>query len=148
MPVIRGLIQGDGPLIRVAIGWSAANARRLRAALRPVPPPVETLAILDSGAQATCMDGSVVQTLGLPLGGFTFANVPAGGGLTLGVQHDASLTILHPSGNAHLNLLIPDIPVLELPIGTLGYQMLIGRDVLDRCRFVYHGPRGKYRLAY
>jgi hypothetical protein len=134
--------------VRVALGWSAANVRQLRAALRPVPPPVDVQALVDSGAQVTCIDSTVVQTLGLPLGGFTLANIPASSGLTLGVQHDASLTILHPSGNAPLNLVLPDIPVLELAIGMLGYQALIGRDVLDCCRFVYHGPRGKFQLAY
>jgi hypothetical protein len=146
MPVIKGLIQADGPIVSVALGWSALNVRTLRAALRPIPPPVDAHALLDSGAEVTCIDHSLVHTLGFPLGGFTLANVPASGGLTLGIQHDVSLTIVHPSGNALLNLVLPDVPVLELSLAPLGYQVLIGRDVLNRCRF--HGPRGRLRLAY
>jgi hypothetical protein len=120
----------------------------LRAALQPVPPPAEVRAILDSGAEVTCIDGSVVQTLGFPVGGITLANVPAAGGLTIGLHHDVNVTLVHPSGDPRQDLVVEDWPVIELRLRPLGYQVLVGRDVLNRCRFVYHGPRGRFRLAY
>jgi hypothetical protein len=94
------------------------------------------------------LDTSLVQTLGLPVDGITLANLPAGGGWTPAAKHDAAVTILHSSGDPHLNLVVTDLIVVELSLSTLGYEVLIGRDVLARCRFLYNGPRGWYRLAY
>jgi hypothetical protein len=68
--------------------------------------------------------------------------------LTFGSQHDTALTILHASGNAKDHLVIGDLLVLEVPLTVLGYQALVGRDVLARCRFLSHGPGGRFRLTY
>jgi hypothetical protein len=64
----------------------------------------------------------------LPIGGFVLANVPAHGGLTFATQHDASLVVPHPSGDARLSLTIHDLLVVELAIGVLGYEALLGRE--------------------
>jgi hypothetical protein len=41
-----------------------------------------------------------------------------------------------------------DHPVLEQPLGQLGYQLLIGRDVLAACLFIHDGPASRFTLAY
>lgn len=148
MPIIKGTVAAEGALVRVSIGWSSTSTRSLRAALKPIPPPVDTRALLDSGAAATCLDSSLVQTLAPPQAGMTLANLPATGGMTGGSLYEIRLTIIHPSGNAHSNLVVPDLIVLELPIGALGYQVLIGRDLLKRCRFFYDGPKDRFFLSY
>ncbi len=148
MPVLRAALQAEGALVDVLVGWSTARAQALRTALRPVPPPVPARAVLDSGAEVTCIDSSLVQTLGLLPKGFTLANLPTVGGLTLGMEYDVSLTVLHPSGDARFHLVVSDLVVVELALGVLGYQALIGRDVLAVCKFLYDGPRGRFRLAY
>jgi len=94
------------------------------------------------------MDASVVQAMNLPLHGMTPVNLPVAGGLTIGMQYEAGLTIVHPSGNSTLNLVISDLILIEVPLGPLGYQALIGRDVLAQCHFQYHGPKGRFRLSY
>ena len=142
MPVLTGPLQDDGPLVEVVLGWSASRARQLRAALRPVPPPLQTRALLDTGAETTCIDASLIQQLGLPFGGTAPVNLPAHGGFTFSSVHDASITILHPSGRARDHLAVLDLSVLELDLAALGYQALLGRDLLARCRFVYDGPKG------
>ena len=38
--------------------------------------------------------------------------------------------------------------VQELPISQLGYDVLIGRDLLASCRFVYDGRTGQFELSY
>ena len=148
MPVLTGMLQHDGPLVDVAFGWSAVAGKQERAALRPVPPPLRARALVDTGAEITCVDAALIQQLGLPFGAFVPANLPAHGGLTFGVLHDASLAILHPSGNARDHLTLLNLSVLELSLSSLGYQACIGRDVLARCRFLYHGPRNAFRLRY
>ena len=148
MPVLRGQLQNEGALVEVLLGWSAARAQQLRAALRPVPPPLQTRALLDTGAEVTCVDTSLIQQLGLPFGGTVPANLPAHGGLTFTALHNASLIILHPSGQTRDHLAVVNLSVLELSLAPLGYRALIGRDVMTRCRFLYDGPRNSFRLTY
>jgi hypothetical protein len=120
MPVLKGVIQAEGALVEIVLGWSVARARRLRLALQPVPPPVTTQAILDTGAEMTCVDSRLIQTLGLPLGGSILANLPAHGGVTIGFLHDASIIITHPSGNPRDQLVMRQVDVLEVSLAPLG----------------------------
>jgi hypothetical protein len=113
-----------------------------------VPAPVVVRALVDTGAESTCADPSVLAPLNLPLDTVTFANVPAAGGLVTLPQYDAGITVVHPSGKARFNLVVGDLKVVELSLGWLGYDALLGRDVLNRCALVYHGPRQRFKLAY
>jgi hypothetical protein len=148
MPILKGRLQHEGALVDVLLGWSAARAGQLRAAKRPVPPPVQARALIDTGAEVTCIEGALIQQLGLPFGVMVSANLPAHGGLTFGFLHDASVTILHPSGKPPDHLAMLNLSVLDLSLSPLGYQALIGRDVLARCRFVYNGRRNTFHLTY
>ena len=132
----------------VLVGWSAVDVQKLRVALRPVPPDVRTRALLDTGAEITCVDSAVIQTLGVPVGGYSQANLPAHGGASFLALYDVSLTIPHPSGNPRDSLLVRDLKVLEISLAPLGYEMLIGRDVLSRCRFLFNGTANRFTLAY
>lgn len=148
MPVLRGVLQPAGALVDMQVAWSTSQARQLRQAHRPVAPPLDATALLDTGAEVTCFDTALIQQLGLPLAQLALANVPALGGLRAGAHYHASLTIIHSSGNAGLGLVVPDLLVLEVPLGGLGYQALLGRDVLDRCDFLYAGRRQRFTLVY
>ncbi len=148
MPILSGIIDGDGALVDVQFGWSATAVKRLRARMSPIPQPVSARALLDTGAEVTCLDTSRVRILKVPVRGPTLANIPAAGGLTLRPQHDTALTIVHPSGNAGDHLLISDLLIMEVPLAALGFQALLGRDVLARCRFIFNGPVDRFELAY
>jgi hypothetical protein len=148
MPVLTAALAAEGAIVSVLVGLSAASAQALRNSLRPVPSPASTKAMIDTGAEVTCVNSALVQSLGLAFGGTVLANLPAHGGVTVGALHDANLTVLHPSGNARDNLVVQNLTVLELPLASLGYEVLLGRDVLAGCRFFYHGPRGRFQLAY
>jgi hypothetical protein len=93
MPVLTGVLQPDGALVDIALGWSAVGAQQQRTALRPVPPALPARALVDTGAEMNCVDAALIHQLGLPLAGFVATNLPAHGGLTFGALHDASLTI-------------------------------------------------------
>jgi hypothetical protein len=148
MPIVSGRIRRDGALVKVRLAWSTSDAQRQRAALKPIPPPVEVMALLDSGAEATALDVGLVRSLGLPVAGITLANAPGVGGLNYTSQHEVDLTVLHRSGNPSRDLIVRDLMVIELNLGQLGYQALIGRDVLAGCRFLYDGPQGRFKVAY
>jgi hypothetical protein len=128
MPILNGQLEPDGALVDVLVGLSRPEIRRLRAAGRPVPASVALRALLDTGAECTCVDPQSLVGLLLPLKGIGLTNVPAMGGLTPAAQHDASLTVVHPAGTSQ-NLVIHEHQVVELALGQLGYQMLIGRDL-------------------
>jgi hypothetical protein len=148
MPIIRGPIEGDGAIVDVVFGWSAAAVRKLRAGLRPIPPRVAGRALLDTGAEVTCLDASLIRSLGLAPVGPIFANLPAIGGVGVSLQFEAAVTILHPGGIASDHLAVSDVAVLEAPLSVLGYQALIGRDVLARCRLLYDGLANQFDLSY
>jgi hypothetical protein len=148
MPVLTGPLRPEGALVDARISMSHTQVRQLRFAGRPIPAPVLLRGMLDTGAESTCVEPRAVAALALPFKAIGLANLPAGGGLTLGPQFEAALTVIHPSGDPRRDLVVPDLLVTELPLGALGYEVLIGRDVLDLWRFLYHGPRRRFRLAY
>jgi hypothetical protein len=135
-------------LVDIQVGWSTSQAHSLRLAQQPVLPPSDARALLDTGAEVTCVDTSLLQQLGLPLAQVALANVPAVGGLTAGAHYHAGLTVVHPSGDPHQELVFQTLLILELPLAGLGYQALLGRDVLDRCDLLYAGRGQRFTLAY
>lgn len=148
MPTLIDTLVAEGALVDVEIGLSATQIQRLRAALRPIPQPVSARALLDTGAEMTAVDSSLVQPLGLPIRGSSMVNLPAHGGFNFSFLYDAAVTIVHPSGITSQDLAVSSTAILELPLALLGYQVVIGRDVLARCRLLYNGPRNRFRLAY
>src|SRR4051794_96025 len=116
MPVLRGPLGADGALVDALVGWSAVDAQKLRTALRPVPPPLDAQALLYTGAEITCVDSRLVQTLGLPVAGYVQANLPAHGGVAVYTLYDVSLVLPHPSGIPRDNLLIRNLTVLEISL--------------------------------
>jgi hypothetical protein len=109
---------------------------------------MDARALIDTGAEVTCADAALITRLALHFGGFVAANLPAHGGTTFAGIYNAALTILHPSGKVQDHLSLIDHSVLELNLSPLSYEILIGRDVLNRCRFTYDGPNGQFRLVY
>lgn len=70
------------------------------------------------------------------------------GGALANFSYEAGLTILHPSNTRAKNLDVQQLIVEELPLAGLGYDAIIGRDVLASCVLVYDGPAGSVTLAY
>jgi hypothetical protein len=148
MPILSGPLQNGEAIVDAEIGWSAARAGQLRAALQPVPVPVQGRALIDTGAEMTCVDADLVRPLNLPFHSATLANLPAHGGLTVSPMSYAGLIVLHPSGNVRDHLHVRNLIVLELSLAGLGYGVLIGCDVLAGCRFLYDGPGDRFELEY
>jgi hypothetical protein len=63
----------------------------------------------------------------------------------LAVVFPISFVVLHPGGQ---HLVKRTLLAQELPIGRLGYDVAIGRDLLASCRFVYEGRTGQFELTY
>lgn len=148
MPMIKGRLSKDGALVDVRLGLSQTEITRLSSANQVAPGPIKVIALIDTGADATLIDPSVLQLMPLPISGFHFTNVPALGGLGIAVERDADIVLPHPSQDVGKDLNLPGWTVYEQDIGHLGYQMLVDRDVLDRCDFHYLGRNGGFEIEY
>ncbi len=148
MPTLSGFLQPEGALVTVTIGLDGPEVQRLRQAGRWIPQAVILPALLDTGAECSCVDPRAVTALALPVANIALANVPALGGVAPTFQRQACLTIVHPSDDSRLDLVAEGLLMAEIPLNALGYYALVGRDVLGKCRFLYDGQRGRFRLEY
>jgi hypothetical protein len=116
------------------------QAQRLAQAGSAVGPPYRVKALLDSGSAFTRIDPAVVRALGLvPFDRVTIFTPHSGPNPPPSNRHRVDLTVLHPSGNQVNNLVRSRLAVVEADIDPVGYQVVLGTDVLSRLRFVYDG---------
>lgn len=148
MPQLTGPLLADGALVTILIGLDRAAVQQLRLALQPIPQPKQLRALVDSGAEVTCLDSQVIRSLGLAWSGPTPVNVPAISGLMIASLYRAGVTILHATGQPALSFVVADLAVCELALGALGYEALLGRDVLDQLRFIYDGLARTFTLEW
>jgi hypothetical protein len=151
MRTLTASIGTEGAVLDVQVGLAAADLQLLRNAGCPVPTPMAARALIDTGAEVSCVDVQLLDPLravGVAPQRFVFANFPAAGGLTLAPEYAVGLTIVHPSGNPRAALILRSLPVVEKLLDHLGYQVLLGRDVLMDCLLVYDGPAAVLTLAY
>lgn len=137
-----------GVIVPVRDYFSRTEARRRRTSQEALPPPLELNALIDTGAECSCLNPTFAEKLALPLFRAKLVNAPDLGGLSFNRTFDASLTVMHPSGDPHLNYQLPNLPLLELNLNFSGYDVLIGRDVLSRCTFIYDGRKRSFTLEY
>lgn len=156
MPIlVIPLVPGSGVVVQAQITISRPRLLYLRQTRQPVPPPLTVTALLDTGAERTCVDPSVVARLGLPqrTSGFTAApGVGVGpaifGGSSFTFSYEAGLVILHPVTKPPSNLIVHELEVDSLPLAAFGIEAVIGRDVLASCVLVYNGSTGSATFAY
>jgi hypothetical protein len=156
MPILTvPFVAGVGVRVRAQVTLGRPELLRRRQALQPIPPPFPVVALLDTGAERTCVDPAVVARPGLPHLGAVLTYAPglgagpaALGGATANFSYEAGLVLLHPVVKPPSNLVIPELVVDELPLAALGIEAVIGRDVLAGCVLVYDGPAGSATLAY
>jgi len=151
MNTVSFTINSAGPLVEVHFGLPAAKVHALRRAGRVVPSPVIVRALIDTGADVSCIDKGILApliALGLKPNRFVFANLPAAGGVNLAGEYALGILIPHPSGDPKSALRFRSQPVIEQPLASLGYQALLGRDALARCLLIYDGPSGTFTLCY
>jgi hypothetical protein len=107
--------------------------------------------LIDCGAEVSVIRQGLLTPYvreGMPLVAFVHVNAPALGGLNLRPQYLAGLRIEHPSGNPRLDFVIPAVEIVEHDLGAINYDVLIGRDILARCQFLYDGPANSFSLIY
>src|SRR5690349_17996226 len=126
MPAFTDALGTDGAIVRVEVGVSHAQLLQLRVARRPIPQPTLLSALIDPGAEITCIDTRAARILPLPLSRtFRPVNAPALSGLSYVISYEIGLTVLHPSGNLADNLVVDGLPVAELALGVFHIDLLL-----------------------
>jgi hypothetical protein len=145
MPTLTLPLDVGEARLEVLVGVSARREADLRRAQQPVPPPITAIAEIDTGASITGIDLAMVGRLGLQTMGTQSLHTPLTGAVAQSFpQFDIGLTLLYPAMNYHLH----NLPVVGTKLAGQGIQVLLGRDVLAQCLFIYNGPANSFTLAF
>ena len=146
MPRLLRPIDYRGAVLNVEVGITPLQRKtRKRTGLPRVNPSIVP-ALLDTGANVSAIDPSLVILLQLRPASMSQVHTP-----TSGVFGE-----LRAFYQIHLGFVEPESVVIADSLFVVscdrltpnGYFMLIGRDILDRCEFLYDGPRGEFSLTY
>jgi hypothetical protein len=149
MPIHHGTLTiPDGPVITVRIAPTRKDMAYRRRTGQPLPALQEVVALIDTGAEISCIDPAVASRLQLSPKQFGMTNVPAVGGIGYSSFFEVELSIPHATARPSQFLVIPDLDVAEVDLTAFGYDAVIGRDVLAYCVLVYDGPVGAFVLTY
>jgi hypothetical protein len=136
MPIITPSMTGHGPLIRVGI-YDTDNKLHT------------FYALLDTGASHTCIDSQLLKDLNnnpIKIG----SNQCATGDACPAPFHNVNL---HVENENNIYMLALNVNVVSLDISSIkplppAHKVLIGRDVLSRCTFIYDGKNNIYSLEW
>lgn len=141
----RAGLQARGPLLQVALSALDQQADILTS--RGVEVPVVTgLALIDSGASATCIDDAAAAGARLPAVD-TARMSSASGSSEVGV-YAGKITLVQPGGQRGTGAVINAHQALGVNIREQGIIALIGRDILSSCILIYNGVEAQYTLAF
>ena len=133
MPHLTLSLSAGRPLIDIFVGVSQARREALTAASQPVPSPISTRALVDTGASCTCIDLTVLTQLGIPSTGTTPVLTPSTDQTPhTANQYDVSIAIVFGSQSNPFRILYAahTMPVVDADLRPQGILALIGRDIL------------------
>ena len=146
MPSLTGLIEPDGPVVRLWVNVSSPRAAAMKAANQPVPTSVLIREIIDTGASATVIDEDTILGLGLIPTGSVHIHTPSTGSTPqVCNQYDVSLWYYVPPSN---HLLTAALAIIATDLTSQNIQALIGRDLLSRCTLIYNGPQNSFLMSF
>lgn len=137
-------------IVEVFVGPGFVTAALLRNLKQEVPEPVLAEAMIDTASVYSFVDEEIIETLRLrAVGSAEFVTLAAKGTEIVAAElFDASLTIRHPRLPRGIRRLTRSFGVVKGRVAPLGEQVIIGQDLLMRCRFVYDGKKGRFTLAF
>src|SRR5262249_6443965 len=129
----------DGAVIPLLVGVSGIRRKRLESVQLPVPPEIGVLAILDTGSHVTAFTPGLFEKLEIGPFDQTPLHTPSTkiGEPCLCDRYDVSVTLL--SGMVRQEFLSIYAIAAECFDSREKVQAILGRDILDRCVFTYHG---------
>jgi hypothetical protein len=101
--------------------------------------------VIDTGTDITGVVANLLAQLGLAPGDPVSTHT-AGGSVWTNL-YEISLSVPGPTPSAGLLVVRSDLLVMELAAGLPDVDLLLGRDVLDECLFVYDGQGKSFLLG-
>jgi Aspartyl protease len=121
--------------------------QQLEVAGQAIPQPLTVNGLIDTGAEGTCIDPHIARDLGLSPVGQGLMLTPSTGDAPVPVnKYDIGILISATATTEPHTL--PSLIVMESKIVNQGISVLIGRDILEGCLFVYDGQSGLFSLAF
>ncbi len=135
-----GSLQQAGPLVQLTLTPLEEHAKAIAEKEGAMPEPVSGFALIDTGAVNTCVDQEAAKRAGL---------VIVDSGKMTSATHKAEVVPVYAGAfdfaNFPINLVVQRAYGAHL--APQGLIALIGRDVLQRCLFIYNGPDGSFSLS-
>jgi hypothetical protein len=132
--------------LRVLIGHGRKAMIPLLAGGPPLPAPVWTEGVVDTGSNITCVTPGVLQRLGIVSIGQSGSHTV--GGQTAVNLFEVSLSIPPATNVPGPMLTRRDLCVMEMPSVIPGVEVLVGMDILLDCRLLLDGPARQFTLEF
>lgn len=132
-------LQEVGPVVEVRLVVGSIIEDVLRRDGQSIPAPVQTLAMIDTGATRTVVREDIVGQLNLNPVGVTLINTPSSANIQC---YEYLMRLLFPN-----NVIIQAV-VIAAPLQGQHIQCLIGRDVLHHGVFIYTGYINTFTLSF
>jgi hypothetical protein len=145
MPYLPLPTSPDGLAVQVLLGLRRSRVQVLRASGQPVPAPVQLRGLIDTGADMTSVADSALAPLGLVPIGSVFVNTASG--RTIVNRYAVSVTLLGPAAGAP-GFIRHNTEVLGMAVAPVGFDVLIGMDLLAECLLIFDGRAAKFTLAF
>jgi predicted aspartyl protease len=131
-----------GPIVEVIFSPTQAAVQAIQSAKQPMPAPLKSIAMVDTGATTTVVTPQIAQHLGLqPIG-----QIPM-------VTPTTSTPVMSNQYAVDLHFPINGVQVRNVVVSEAGLigqhiQCLIGRDVLQHGVLVYIGYMNQFTLSF
>lgn len=141
-----GYAAADGPKFPVLVGVDGDTLTEELDAGRAVPTPVLWAATFDTGTNITVINLEIVRRLGLRVR--RQQNSTTGGGVVTVDLYEVSFGFPPVFGLAVTTVLDEKLLVAVLPDLPEDHEVLIGMDLLNRCRLLIDGPNLTFTLDF
>ena len=136
----QAVLTQRGPIVQVTVSVGQQIATQVLQGGGTLPAPVSGLALIDTGANVTCVDQDAANQLQLP---------------AIDVVQIASASHAAAEQNVYpIQIEVMGLPItvnapraVGAPLAAQGILVLMGRDVLQHCVLVYNGPAGSISLS-
>lgn len=146
MPLATLALGAEGAIVELLVGVNVPRLKNLQRNNMPVPSRQRIPVQIDTGAETTAIDASVLALLGvgpteiLPM----LTPSPTGGTQTFR-RFPVSLAL----ARGDFEMLLSSVEVTECVFEpNESIRGLLGRDVLQHCFLFYDGPKGSFSFAY
>lgn len=149
MPVISGPLSSEGAITGNIVFVPPKSVAAALALSGAVAAPVRFRALIDPGAGVTCAARGFFLKMGLRTPtGTSLLHTGGTGGVPTSSHHFDVDVVYVPAGSSPPVVIASGVRVSELDLTGQPVDVIIGRDVLDRCLFVYDGAARTWTLGF